>query len=245
MNTGMIVQFQNVAVTSRRNPDDVSVAGVDWTVNAGDFWVLGGHGPGRNDLLFALAGMTRPLAGQCTLFDRDLMRHFGDESLADRLRTALVFDDARLFDGLTLADNISLPLRYHRNLDAIEAAPRVKELLTATGLEPMAGESPGAVTSAWRRRAALARALALGPELLLIENALRGFDSRHTAWWMEFLGALRRGHPVLEGRPVTVVVTADDLAPWQGTGAKFANVRNGGFFVGEEAAAELANSKGD
>jgi ABC-type transporter Mla maintaining outer membrane lipid asymmetry ATPase subunit MlaF len=245
MNAGMILQFQQAAVPSRRDSDEVSVAGLDWTVCAGDFWVLGGHGPGRNDLLFMLAGMTRPLAGQCTLFNRDLMRHSGDEFLSHRLRAALVFDDARLFNDMTLAENVALPLRYHRGLDATTAAPRVTDLLAATGLESMSGEHPGAVPRAWRRRAALARALALGPDLLLLENALRGFDSRHTAWWMEFIGALRRGHPVVDGRPVTVVITADESTPWHGTGAQFATVRDGGFFAGEEAAAELMNSKGD
>ena len=65
-------------------------------------------------------------------------------------------------------------------------------------------------------RAGLARALILRPEVLLLDNPLAGLDARHTNWWLGFLDQLSRGHPALEGKPLTLVVTTDDLRPWRG-----------------------------
>ena len=70
------------------------------------------------------------------------------------------------------------------------------------------------------------RALVLKPELLLVDDPLAGLDPRHTNWWLGFLDALCRGHPLLEGRPITVVVTTADLRPWKGHARQFAVLKN-------------------
>jgi ABC-type transporter Mla maintaining outer membrane lipid asymmetry ATPase subunit MlaF len=60
----------------------------------------------------------------------------------------------------------------------------------------------------------LGRALAVGPELLLLDNPLAGMDRYHLSWWRQFLARLAQGHPILGSRPLTLVVTADDPRPW-------------------------------
>ena len=237
MSAETILDLRAVAVPSRRDRLAVSLESVDWTVRAGEFWIVGGpQGSGKSDLLFLLAGLAKPLGGQGTLFGQDMGTHFGDEHLNHRLRTGLVFDDARLFHHLTIAENLALPVRYHQNLRAEDVVPWVDALLRATELTEFANHTPGRITRGWRRRAALARALALRPEMLFLENPLRGLDAPHAAWWIRFVQQLWRGHELVSGRNMTVIATTDEFRPWQEAGAllngaQFATLAQGKFTV--------------
>ena len=142
-----------------------------------------------------------------------------------------MFDGGQLFNHLTVAENIALPLRYHHNLSRSEAAAAVSELLACTELGPWAESTPGTLGRSWQKRAGLARALALQPEVLLVDNPLGGLDSRHRHWWLGFLDQLSKGHSLLQGRPVTLVVTTADFRPWKGHARQFATLRNRRFVV--------------
>jgi ABC-type transporter Mla maintaining outer membrane lipid asymmetry ATPase subunit MlaF len=115
-----------------------------------------------------------------------------------------------------------LPLRYHRNLAADDSAAAVHEMMAMMDLEPWADSTPGAIGRPWQKRTGLARALILRPEVLLVDDPLAGLDLRHTNWWLNLLDQLSKGHPVLEGRGLTLVVTAADLRPWRGRAQQFA-----------------------
>ena len=156
---------------------------------------------------------------------------FEDARLKQRLRLGLVFDGGQLLHHLTVAENVALPLRYHRNLSPTEVTARVNELLKHTELAPWADSTPGNLGRSWQKRAGLARALALEPEVLLVDSPLAGLDPRHVHWWLGFLDQLSQGHRVLQGRPVTLVVTAADFRPWKGHARRFAALRNRGFVV--------------
>ncbi len=232
MNEVPIIELNDVTVPLRRDAEAASVEGATWTVGCGEFWVVGGlHGAGMNDLVFMLAGLTKPLSGGYRLFGQDMGRQFGEELSPDRRRAAVVFDDARLFSGQTVAENVALPILYHQEGAAEEGARRTAELMQAVEVTEFAEEFPSAVTGAWRRRVALARALAAGPEVLLLENPLRGLDARHAGWWLRFLRKLWRGHPLMGGRPMTLVAAVDEFRPWRECGARFALIEGGRFKV--------------
>jgi len=227
-----IIEMRDVTVPSRRHIETPSIEGVNWTVREKDFWIVGGlQGSGKSDLIFMLGGLTKPLCGSYTVYGQDMTQHFGDEFLPCRLRMGVVFDDSRLLNHLTMAENIALPARYHHDLHTADAGEWVGELMKATGVQEFAHNTPSVVAWHWRRRAALARALALRPELLFLENPLRGLDGRQTAWWVAFVKQLARGHDLMRGRPTTVIVSTDEFRPWRGAEAQFALLEAKTFVV--------------
>ncbi len=123
---------------------------------------------------------------------------------------------------MTVAENVAFPLRYHQNLNPAETAAAVGQLLELLELAPHADVTPANLAANWRSRVALARALVLKPELLLLDNPFNDLAVRHRQWLLRFLDRLWRGHAWLDGRPMTLVVTTDDLRPWQSPGRNFA-----------------------
>ena len=227
----VILEMRGVQVTALRDPSLVLLENVDWSVRAGEFWVVAGaQHSGKSDLLLHAAGLLTPAAGDCRLFSCDT-REFDETQIRERLRVGFVFADGKLFNQFTLAENIALPLRYHRNLTDGEMARTVEGLLELLELTPFANVSPGNVAAVWRQRAALARALALQPELLLLDNPDGGVTVRHRRWLVDFLDQLWRGHEFFGRRPITLVVTTDDLHAWQQPQRQFAALHEGTFSV--------------
>ena len=219
--------MRNVAVASLLDPGSIVLRDINWTVQPGEFWVVAGLlRSGKSDLLSLAAGITQPSAGTYQVFGRELTSGFEQEQLSLRLRVGLVFDGGHLLNDLTLAENIALPLSYHFSSLEGEPRDRLKALLAMTGLESWGNSCPAAVNRNWQQRIGLARALALKPEILLLDSPLAGLDPLDAQWWLDILSGLSAGHPILDGRPVTLVVTSDDLRPWQDRATRFAVLRN-------------------
>jgi ABC-type transporter Mla maintaining outer membrane lipid asymmetry ATPase subunit MlaF len=223
------IAMRGVGVSAMRDASVIVLEDVNWTVARGEFWVVGGpQHSGKSDLTLLAAGLMPPADGRCEIFGRD-PQTFGEAQLAERLRVGFVPEEGRLFSHLTLAENVALPLRYHKNLAPDAAAAEVKALLDLMELTPFADLTPANVAANWRRRAALARALILKPELLLLDNPLGGLASRHFFWWLRFLDQLWRGHEFLGGQPMTISATTDDFRPWRNLPHRFAVLRDGQF----------------
>ncbi len=217
-----VIEMRSAHIASLRDAAFTVVADVDWTVLPGEFWVVAGQQhSGKSDLLMHAAGLMTPARGSCNVFGCDT-KNFGEAQIAERLRIGFVFSGGKLFNQLTLAENIALPLRYQKNLSEVETDSKVQTFLELFELTPFANAAPSSVAVNWRQRAALARALILQPELLLLDNPLAGLGGRHRQWLLDFLNQLWTGHPAFGGLKMTIVVTADDLRPWRNPQRKFA-----------------------
>ncbi len=226
----MAIEMREVSVGTMRDINFVVLEDVNWRVAPGEFWTVAGQQhSGKSDFLMLTAGLMAPVTGECKLFGTDI-RSFGEAKLADRLHVGLVFAGGQLFHQLTLRENVSLPLQYHRDLTPAAAAQETQTLLDLLELTPLADITPSNVSDNWRRRAALARALMLKPKLLLLDDPLAGLGLRHLHWWLRFLDQLSRGHNWCDGRPMTIVATTDDLRPWRSANRKFAMVHDKNFF---------------
>ena len=216
------IEMRGVTAGAMRDLSFTVVEGASWTVAPGEFWVIAGpQHSGKSDFLMLTAGLMPPVQGSCRLFGAET-QSFGEAGLADRLRVGLVFEGGQLFNRLTIRENVALPLQYHRDMPVADAAAEVQTLLDLLELTPLADITPPSVSDNWRQRAALARALVLRPELLLLDNPFGRLGGRHLHWWQRFLDQLGQGHRWCGGRPMTLVATADDLRPWPGANRKFA-----------------------
>jgi ABC-type transporter Mla maintaining outer membrane lipid asymmetry ATPase subunit MlaF len=227
-----ILKLVNVAVGDLHDPDRVVLEEVNWSVSAGDYWVLAGlHASGKTNLMATLAGIMPPLQGQYLIFGEDVAAVAEQERAKVWGRLGMVFDGGRLLHQLTVAENVALPLRYHQNVRMDEVAGQVQILLEKTGLEPFANRLAGAIGRNWQQRAGLARALALQPEVLLLDNALTGLDPRDASWWLQFLDRLANGDAFPDQKPMTLVASADDLRPWRDRARQFALLKDRRFMV--------------
>lgn len=210
------IEMRGVAFGAMSDQSAIIAEDVNWTVNAGEFWVVAGsQRSGKTDLLMLTNGLQPPTRGTYHCFG-ERMPIFEDVRLPERLRLGLVFDGGRLFNRMTIAENVALPLRYHRSLAGQDANPRVQAMLELTELLPFANSTPAAIARNWQNRAGLARALILQPDLLLLDNPLAGLDARHVGWWLDFVDRLSRGESGLYEKRTTIIVTADDVRRWRG-----------------------------
>jgi phospholipid/cholesterol/gamma-HCH transport system ATP-binding protein len=192
----------------------------------GDYWVVGGlHGVGKSDFIAAAGGILLPTRGKYRLFGKEIEYGFERELVETRLRMGVVFDGGRLLNHLTLAENVALPMQYHLGLSHDELLSRVSELLEAVDLLSLANVFPGSISRNRQQRVGLARAVALRPEVILLDGPLTGLDPTDANWWIEILDRLAEGHPAMGGKPTTLVATADDFRPWRGHARQFAALR--------------------
>ena len=228
------IEMRGVSVGAMRDASFTVVEDVNWLVATGEFWVIAGQQhSGKSDFLKMTAGLMAPASGSYKLFGIETQT-FGEAELAGRLRVGFVFEGGQLFNHLTIGENVALPLQYHQNLTPDAAAREVQPLLELMELTPLADVMPSSVAANWRQRAALARALILKPEVLLLDNPLSGLGGRHLQWWLRFLDRLWRGHEWSGGRPMTMVATTDDLsrlAGWRNDARQFALLKDKRFLA--------------
>jgi ABC-type transporter Mla maintaining outer membrane lipid asymmetry ATPase subunit MlaF len=235
------IEMREVAFGSMKDQTATVAEEINWTVNAGEFWVVAGpQRSGKSDFLMLAGGLMSPTRGTYRCFGAE-MPIFEEERLAERLRLGLVFDGGQLFNHLTIAENIALPLRYHENLPRDEAEPRVQTMLELTQLLRFADRQPATIARNWQKRAGLARALMLRPDVLLLDNPLARLDARHTNWWLTFLGQLARGQTALRDQPMTLVAMSESFLPWRQHADHFTLLNDGKFTpIGNRAALEAS-----
>src|SRR5919108_4795326 len=151
--------------------------GIDLTVLEGEILtIMGGSGSGKSVLLRLLAGLIKPQRGEIRINGTDIVPLSEDEMLSFRRRLGVVFQQAALFDSMSVAENIAYPLREHAMLDEGAIQTRVAELLEIVGLPGIQGKYPAELSGGMRKRVGVARALALRPAIVLYDEPTSGLD---------------------------------------------------------------------
>jgi phospholipid/cholesterol/gamma-HCH transport system ATP-binding protein len=152
--------------------------GVNLSVTRGELVALiGGSGTGKSVLLKETIGLMRPTTGSIRMLGTDILHATVAQLDALRRRFGMLFQDGALFSSLTVAENIALPLREHTPLDPAIVAALVGLKLSLVGLGPDTGQkNPSQLSGGMRKRVALARALALEPEILFLDEPTSGLD---------------------------------------------------------------------
>lgn len=220
-----LIELEGVDVTHPDVTDAVLAQGVEWRIRRGEFWVVGGPpGGGTSSLLATAAGLNRPGGGTVRMFGKNLMEATEQERIEWRQWIGFVFEDGgRLLTHLTVAENVALPVRYHRAVDETEIAALVDSWLTRTELSEYAEAMPSRLSPRLQQRLALARAMITPKAILFVDKPPVG-HSRDARWWREQLSGLA-------AQDMSVVVSSNDFAMWRDVAKQFALLQDGRFSV--------------
>jgi phospholipid/cholesterol/gamma-HCH transport system ATP-binding protein len=211
--------------------------GLDFEILRGEcFVILGRSGSGKSVTLRQLNGLDKPDAGSVVFDGTDITALEERDLYPLRRRVAMLFQGGALFDSMTVFDNVAFPLREHTRLSEAAIAAKVQEKLGLVHLPEAGPKMPSDLSGGMRKRAALARSLALDPEVLLFDEPTTGLDPITSA----AIGKLiRQIHRHLD---VTQVVITHDLDLAQHVGDRLAYLSEGHFrFLGDWAAAERSS----
>jgi len=150
---------------------------VSFDVEPGEvFFIIGASGVGKSVLIKQLIGLLRPDSGEIWLDGEQVSGLSEKQMVPVRKKCAMVFQHATLFDSMTCADNVVLPLRKHRGLKGSEVAREARRLLEQVHMEEFADRFPAELGDGMRKRVAIARALALEPRYVLFDEPTTSLD---------------------------------------------------------------------
>jgi phospholipid/cholesterol/gamma-HCH transport system ATP-binding protein len=181
--------------------------GINFDVVRGETLViLGGSGSGKSTLLRTLVGLEKPSAGEIWINGRDLAKTSTAEMDEIRTKIGMSFQGGALFGSMTVGENVALPLREHTRLEdsTIEIILRLK--LQQVGLEGFEYYTPAQLSGGMKKRAAVARALAMDPEILFFDEPSAGLDPIIAAGIDELILELKRAFHM------TIIVVTHELA---------------------------------
>lgn len=181
--------------------------GINLDILAGETMViLGGSGSGKSTLLRNLVGLERPTSGQIFIKGVDITRCSRQELDEVRKSIGMSFQGSALFNSMTIGDNVGLPLREHTKLaeSTIKVMTRIK--LEQVGLAPCENYLPSQLSGGMKKRAAVARALAMDPEILLFDEPSAGLDPIVAAGMDDLILNLKRAFQM------TIVVVTHEMA---------------------------------
>jgi len=202
--TGPVIEIEGLTTRFGRQ---IVHRDIDLTVRRSEVLALvGGSGSGKTTLMRQMLGLERPATGRVRVFGVDLAMAGRDELAEIRARWGMLFQNGALFSALTVFENVALPLKELRRLDAEVIHDLTMLKLEMVGIEARhANKMPSDLSGGMVKRIALARAIALDPELLFLDEPTAGLDPDRSESFVRLVQSLRRE------LQMTVVMVTHDL----------------------------------
>jgi phospholipid/cholesterol/gamma-HCH transport system ATP-binding protein len=168
------IHFKNV---SKSFGPKAVLNGVDFEVQDGEcFFIIGASGVGKSVLIKHLIGLLRPDGGEIWLDGEEVSQLSEKKLYPVRMKCAMVFQNSTLFDSMTCAENVALPLRKHKKLSMKRALEEAKHRLDQVHMREFAEAFPAELGDGMRKRVAIARALTLEPRYVLFDEPTTSLD---------------------------------------------------------------------
>jgi phospholipid/cholesterol/gamma-HCH transport system ATP-binding protein len=173
--------------------DEAVVEDVSFEVPTGEvFALLGGSGCGKSTLMKTMIGLQEPLAGRVWICGEELTALHGGERRRLLKRIGVAYQSGALFGSMSVLENVRLPLEEHTELDALAVDMVACMKLRAVGIEHASGQMPAEISGGMAKRAAIARAMALDPQVLFLDEPSAGLDPVTAAGVDQLIRELRR-----------------------------------------------------
>ena len=184
------------------------------------FCLLGRSGTGKSVTLRHIIGLVQPDSGKVFVEDRDMTTLAGRELADVRKHMGFLFQNAALFDSMSVGENVAFPMRRHTDWSDSDIRGRAQDKLEAVGLEKDFDKMPGDLSGGMKKRAGLARAMALDPPILLVDEPSAGLDPITAGEIDELLVKTKQGG-------TTLVVVTHNIPSARVIGDEFAVLQEG------------------
>lgn len=166
---------------------------VSFKVNEGEcLGLVGGSGKGKSVVLRSLIGLEKADKGQILIDGEDIVKFNERELVEVRKKVAYVFQNGALFDSMSVYDNLAYPLREHTKLSEVEIRESIRKMLEEFGLLEAEGKLPAELSGGMQKRVGLARAMMIGPKVILYDEPTAGLDPYNTLKIREMVLRLKK-----------------------------------------------------
>ena len=199
---------------------------IDLEVGAGQtLSVLGRSGTGKSVLLKLIIGLEKPDSGSIFVHGEEVTKLPMKELNEVRKKVGFLFQQAALYDSMTVEENVAFPLRRHAHFSDAERKDRVRDLLASVGMDRDTQKMPSEISGGMQKRVGLARALALSPEILLFDEPTAGLDPITASEIDDLIVRLQKE------RHITSVVVTHDIRGARTVSDRLALMREGEILI--------------